>query len=178
MPSKKNGITRRDFLNATALGAGASLLGMPPPGFARPPMGQLPTPGPDWYGYGGIGDYQDCHGNTPDTVSKAHAVRDRQFDTMPSGFVETGELFDVIVVGAGMAGLGAAYHFMENANKSGRCLVLDNHSVFGGVSKQNEFMVNGERLIAPQGANGFSIPDFDNYDAADLVLDVSEDQMQ
>ena len=120
MPSKKNGITRRDFLNATALGAGASLLGMPPPGFARPPMGQLPTPGPDWYGYGGIGDYQDCHGNTPDTVSKAHAVRDRQFDTMPSGFVETGELFDVIVVGAGMAGLCAAYHIMEYANMSGR----------------------------------------------------------
>src|SRR5262249_40511474 len=38
------------------------------------------------------------------------------------------------------------------------CLILDNHPIFGGEGKQNEFLVNGQRLIAPQGANTFRIP--------------------
>ena len=158
-------ITRRDFLNASAIGVGAGLLTAASPavvmGKSSPDWAKSVV-GSDWYGPGGIGDYRDSHGNTPDVVSKAHAIRDGHFDSPSLATESTGEVYDVIVVGGGMAGLGAAYHFMEEAGGSARCLVLDNHSVFGGVAKQNEFMVNGERLIGPQGANGFSIPDFDN----------------
>ena len=47
------GITRRDFLNGVLLGSGAALLRQQPVLLA----GQTPlqAPGPDWYGYGGIG---------------------------------------------------------------------------------------------------------------------------
>ncbi|MDP6810338.1 MAG: NAD(P)-binding protein [Pseudomonadales bacterium] len=156
-------ITRRDFLNASALGVGAGLLSSAAPAAnASMPAWNKPVVDERWYGPGGIGDYRDSHGHTPDVVTKAHAIRDGHFDKADIAAESTGEIFDAVVVGGGMAGLGAAYHFMETAGDSGRCLVLDNHPVFGGVAKQNEFMVNGERLISPQGANGFSIPDFDN----------------
>lgn len=159
-------ITRRDFLNASALGAGAGLLASAAPSIAA--LGntkaawQKSIVPNNWYGYGGIGDYKESHGNSPDVITKAHAIRDGHFDKMPPDTEDSGEIFDVIVVGGGMAGLGAAYHFMEESNDAARCLLLDNHSVLGGEAKQNEFMVNGERLIGPQGANGFSIPEFAN----------------
>jgi spermidine dehydrogenase len=156
-------ITRRDFLNASLLGAGAALLNANAPGLARASQASVvatPLVGDDWYGYGGIGDYAASHGNTPDVVNTAHGLRDGRFEARDVG--DTGEVYDAVIVGGGMAGLGAAWEFRESAPPGGRCLLLDNHPVFGGVSKQNEFMVGGQRLIGPQGANGFSVPDFGN----------------
>ena len=49
----------------------------------------------------------------------------------------------MVVVGGGFGGLGAAYTFFREAEKSQSCLVLDNHSIFGGEAKQNEFEVDG-----------------------------------
>ncbi len=167
--SKKLGmnldITRRDFLNASLLGTGAMLLNATAPGLVRAGPGSAvatPQVGADWYGYGGVGDYATSHGNTPDVVNTAHALREGRFDQPGIEIIETGELYDALIVGGGMAGLGAAWEFNEHADESARCLLLDNHPVFGGVSKQNEFMAGGQRLIGPQGANGFSVPDFDN----------------
>jgi spermidine dehydrogenase len=36
--------------------------------------------------------------------------------------------------------------------------VLENHPIFGGGAKQNEFLVNGVRLIGPQASNQFGAP--------------------
>jgi spermidine dehydrogenase len=36
--------------------------------------------------------------------------------------------------------------------------MLDNHPIFGGEAKENEFDVAGVSLIGPQGANGFFVP--------------------
>ena len=55
-------------------------------------------------------------------------------------------------------GLGAAYTFMKEAESSQSCLLLDNHAIFGGEAKQNEFEVDGTRLTAPQGSNGMVWP--------------------
>ncbi|MDB4044138.1 hypothetical protein N9470_01500, partial [Emcibacteraceae bacterium] len=57
-----------------------------------------------------------------------------------------------------MAGLGAAYEHSKTAKLDQKCLMLENHPVFGGVAKRNEFEVEGHLLIGPQGANGFSAP--------------------
>lgn len=47
-----------------------------------------------------------------------------------------------------------AYEFSK-AHLPGRtCLMLENHPVMGGEAKQNEFLVDGHRLTAPQGSNG------------------------
>ena len=145
-------ITRRDFLNGVLAGSGAALLHGR--GNATPALGEV---GPDWYGYGGVGDYAPSHGNTPDVVNTAHRLRDGGYpdfsDSMP-----VDEEYDVVIVGGGMAGLGAAWHFRKHAAPGRTCLLLDNHPLFGGEAKENEFSVDGVTLVAPQGANGFFVP--------------------
>jgi len=74
-------ITRRDFLNASAVGVGAGLLTAAAPGQvmgAPAPRWSRPEVGTTWYGPGCIGDYRDSHGHTPDVMTKAHAIRDGQ----------------------------------------------------------------------------------------------------
>ena len=53
--------------------------------------------------------------------------------------------------------LGAAFQFQAKT-ESKSCLILDNHPVFGGEAKENEFSVDGYRLFGPQGSNGFLPP--------------------
>ncbi len=150
-------ITRRDFAQATLLGTGAVLLDMQAPIAFADEVVQARV-GPDWYGYGGVGDYAASHGNTPDLVNAAHSIRDDQQADDPADTIDTGEEYDLVIVGAGMAGLGAAYEYSKRAQSGSRCLIIDNHPVFGGESKRNEFDVDGDWLIGPQGANGFSVP--------------------
>jgi len=149
-------ISRRDFLNGVLLGTGTSLLGARAPALAG--QAEDLKPDEDWYGYGGVGDYAASHGNTPELVSRAHDVRSGRFRDASDDAIDTGETYDVVIVGAGLAGLGAAYEFQRTAAPSQHCLMLDNHPVFGGEAKRNEFDVEGHRLIAPQGSNGFSVP--------------------
>lgn len=147
-------ITRRDFLNATLLGAGGALLAGPAPLQAR----GAEELGEDWYGYGGVGEYAHSHGNTPEVVRVAHQVRDGAYERLPPGLADTGEVFDLVVVGGGFAGLAAAHHFLKNRRPGQTCLLLENHPMFGGEAKPNEFLVGGQRLIGPQGSNGFVLP--------------------
>lgn len=143
-------ITRRDFINAGLIGSGAALLTMNAPGLARAAtQPALQMVGADWTGYGGVGDYARANGNTAAVVNAAHSIRDRGMDFSPGNIEDTGESFDLVVVGGGFAGLGAAYTFMKEAGKNQTCLLLDNHAIFGGEAKQNEFEVDGVRLTAP-----------------------------
>lgn len=151
-------ITRRDFLNAGLLGAGGTLLYAAAPGVQAQAeyrvTGNLDA---SWYGYGGVGDYAPSHGNTPEVVNTAHQIRDGWYQNA-GGQVPVTEEYDLVIVGGGMAGLGAAWHFKKHARPGQRCLLLDNHPLFGGEAKENEFDIGGTCLIAPQGANGFFMP--------------------
>ena len=155
-PPFDRSITRRDFLNRSSIGMGGMLLGVGAPSA----MAYAPRPSlnPDWYGYGGVGDYSSSHGNTPEVVVDAHRLRDREFPTS-FGQLESVEEYDYVIVGGGMAGLSAGLEFAKKCKNGQSCLMLDNHPIFGGEAKENEFKVNGSRLIAPQGANGFFIPE-------------------
>lgn len=139
-------ITRRDFLNASLLATGAALLNTP-----APLVRQSSGANPEWEGFGGTGDYARSHGNTWAALSVAHDLRDGKFANAKA--IDTGERYDLIVVGGGLSGLGAAAFFQKL--KGGRCLVLDNHPMVGGEAKRNEFLVDGVRLIGPQGSNDF-----------------------
>lgn len=155
-----NNITRRDFLNGSLIAAGSAFTFASLPALSLPekqPAWARMVVGDDWYGPGGIGDYADCHGNTPTVVSYAHSIRDGHWKEPATNVIETGEVYDVVIVGAGMAGLGAALEMLDS-HPDKRVLILDNHSVFGGESKQNEFDINGTHFMAPQGANGFHVP--------------------
>ena len=154
-------ITRRDFLNATLLGVGGALLSASSPAQAAlvrpftPPPTQAGGSGAEvalaWEGPGGVGDYTRSHGNMFDVVQTAHAMRDGKFGGALANVHDTGETFDVIVVGGGASGLGAAYEVTTHGR--GSCLLLDNHAMWGGEAKRNEFLVDGSRLIGPQGSN-------------------------
>lgn len=164
------GITRRDFIGSTLIGSGAALLTMQAPAFLRNAHAQtqkfdlgrsIPHPltdvGPDWTGPGGIGDYADSNGNTHEVVNAAHQLRNRDFAEMVDAAEDTGETYDLIIVGAGFAGLGAAYRY-NNEQPDDSVLLFDMHPIFGGEAKQNEFEVDGHRLWGPQGSNGNVYP--------------------
>jgi spermidine dehydrogenase len=147
-------ITRKDFINATLVGMGAALLRAPSPLEA---MEQRAAQADTFTGYGGVGDYAASNGNTKAVMDAAHRIRDGAFagKLKPA---DTGEIYDLVVVGGGITGLTAAYFHAKNNEGRKTCLVLDNHPIFGGEAKQNEFVVNGTRLVAPQGSNDFGVP--------------------
>jgi len=147
-------ITRRDFIGATLVGSGALLLGAPAPSSAQ----ELTA---DWNGYPGIGDYARSNGNVASVVNAAHGVRDGRYEAAIPGAALVDEPYDLIVVGGGFAGLIAAYDFRK-ARPNGRCLIIENHPVFGGEAKQNQMQVDGVTLTGPQGSNDAIVPRADN----------------
>ncbi len=155
-------ISRRDFVNSTLIGAGGMLLGHLTPAqllaqtHAKP--GETSAQSDDWTGYGGVGDYADSNGNTTAVMEAGHQIRDLAFETLPKEVIDTGETYDLIVVGGGISGLAAALTFQQKAGPGKTCLVLENHPIFGGEAKRNEFIVDGHRLIAHQGSAFFPIP--------------------
>lgn len=157
-------MTRRDFVGGTLIGSGAALLAAKAPGLLADPgmpgfrLGRtipLPLTGLDktWSGPGGIGDYATANGNTYKEVNAAHTLRNGDFASRVSAAHDTGEKYDLVVVGAGFAGCTAAYTFLKE-RPDARVLILDNHDMFGGEARQNEFEVDGYRLWAPQGSTG------------------------
>lgn len=156
-------ITRRDFAGSTLLGAGAALLAAAAPGAIKSARAQTvsaPMTGLDasWTGPGGIGDYAKANGNTHEVLNAAHGhIRNRDLDNYLASATDTGEVFDLLVVGAGISGLSSAYTYHRHRPKS-PVLLLDQHPVFGGEAKQNEFEVDGVHLWAPQGSTGMVFP--------------------
>lgn len=140
-------ITRRDFVNGTLAAGAGLLLG-----------GRLPAMSPEdpWTGYGGVGDYSGSNGNTYDVMQSAHALRDGAFERSLASATDARETYDLVVVGGGLSGLASAVLFQRG--NGGRCLVLDNHSMFGGEAKRNEFHVDGHVLTAHQGSAIFLVP--------------------
>ena len=151
-------VTRRDFLNSTLLGSGALLLSPLSPAQLLAQRASAPVAADDWAGYGGVGDYANSNGNTPAVFEAGHRIRDREFESLPGNAIDTQETFDCVIVGGGISGLAAALIFQQLSGKGKTCLVLDNHPVFGGEAKRNEFLVDGHRLIAHQGSAFFPIP--------------------
>jgi spermidine dehydrogenase len=133
-------ITRRDFLNGMAIAATAAL----PIGAAfahgdSPLAGPLPAAAQDAAGY-----YPPLltglRGNHPGSFEAAHALRDGASGPAPT---DTGEAYDLIIVGAGISGLSAAHFYRARTSSRARILILDNHDDFGGHAKRNEYHLDG-----------------------------------
>lgn len=155
-------ITRRDFVYGSALALGGAVWGCAPgdQGQTPPEAPQQPlydfNPGEEWFGPGGIGDYAGSHGNTPQVVRVAHEIRAGTWDAETIQAVDGGETYDLIVVGGGFSGLSAAHHH-RRLHPDGTVLLLDNHPIFGGEAKRNDFEVDGVRVSGPQGSNDTGI---------------------
>ena len=81
-------------------------------------------------------------GSHPGSFESAHALRD---GGGVSQGVDTGETYDLVVVGAGISGLSAAQFYRARTSPQARILLLDNHDDFGGHAKRNEFQL-GDRM--------------------------------
>ncbi|MEJ0065073.1 MAG: NAD(P)-binding protein [Caulobacteraceae bacterium] len=130
-------IDRRDFLNGVAVAIGA--VGAPGLGLAADPSAPWPQ---DQLGY-----YppilNGLRGSHPGSFENAHALRDGDFWSQGLALQDTGERYDLVVVGGGISGLSAA-HFYRAAKPGARILILDNHDDFGGHAKRNEFHLDGK----------------------------------
>src|SRR5215472_5760398 len=129
-------ITRRDFLNGTAIAIGATLV----------PRSLMTSTGPEEPqnrpGYDPPVE-TGLRGSHPGSFEIAHGLRDGTFWESASKPSDTGETYDLVVVGGGISGLAAAHFFRERAGASARVLILENHDDFGGHAKRNEFHLGG-----------------------------------
>jgi spermidine dehydrogenase len=139
-------ITRRDFLNGMAVGIG--VLGSGVAGLASAPDRVAHSPGP------ATGTYPPAltgmRGSQPGSFNVAHSLRDGTFWDTAGSPSDTGETYDLIVVGGGISGLAAAYFYRKKTGPKSRILILDNHDDFGGHARRNEFRV-GDRLLLSNG---------------------------
>ncbi len=147
-------ITRRDFLNGVAIGAGAaaaaeSLL----PGVAWATEGLAPQDKPGYYPPALAG----MRGSHPGSFEDAHKLRDGNFWKSAGKPADAGESYDLIIVGGGISGLAAAYFWREQ-KPDARILILDNHDDFGGHAKRNEFRPGGRLLLSNGGTWAIESP--------------------
>jgi spermidine dehydrogenase len=87
-----------------------------------------------------------------------HALRDGTF-SLPN-VTSDREIYDMVVVGGGLSGLAAAYHFLKSAPAGATVLVLEAQNAIGGHAARNEFIVNGRKLVAPAGSQMLVQPSF------------------
>ena len=171
MAKKREGlsssISRRDFVGGTLVGFGASLISS-----CSTPRSEVGVFNDPWTGFGGVGDYAISNGNVASVRDAAHLIRDGYTGEMLENTEDTGEEYDMVIIGGGFSGIGAAYQFHKEYGNSKKCLLLENHPVFGGEAKQNEFDVDGYRLYGPQGSNDFGPP---QEESEGLIADIYRD---
>lgn len=126
-------IPRRDFLQGALVAAATTLSG--------PLLKAYAADSPE--AQNAAGYYPPAltglRGSHPGSFEDAHALRDGRQPGKPT---DTGESYDLVVVGGGISGLSAA-HFFRARGGGSRILILDNHDDFGGHAKRNEFQLGG-----------------------------------
>ncbi|MEM9621328.1 MAG: NAD(P)-binding protein [Pseudomonadota bacterium] len=151
-------IPRRDMLKGMgALAAGTLLPGSHAQAAAHVPGGQLRANPPGLTGMRGShpGSYEAAHEHMR-SPSRSYSVDDKS------------TRYDLVVVGAGLSGLAAAYFFKQQ-NKNAKILILDNHDDFGGHAKRNEFTVRGRQLIGYGGSQTMVTPSSYSRTVKDLL---------
>ena len=137
-------ITRRDFVNGVGVTVGGMLLA---PGWLSAREGTSSASQAQEYYPPALTGMRGSH---PGSFEAAHALRDGSTWTDVD---DTGESYDMVVVGGGLSGLSAAYFFLTSAGRGARVLVLDNHDDFGGHAKRNEMTYRGRTLMLNGGTS-------------------------
>ena len=167
-------INRRDFLNGASIAIAGAVLA---PGASRA-QGREASPAPAAAPFIEGSPSQETYypptrtgmrGSHPGSFEVAHEMR---FGRTWDDAQETGEEYDLIVVGGGLSGLGAAYYFRK-AMPEARVLVLDNHDDFGGHAKRNEHVVDGRQVLGYGGTT--YITGAYTYEGLELLHDIGLD---
>ena len=123
-------ISRRDFINGVAVTAGAAMM----PWRLMGAHADLSKSG-NYYPPALAG----LRGSHVGSFETAHSLRDGTFWDTAGKPEDTGETYDLIIVGGGISGLAAAHYYRKATGAKARILILDNHDDFGGHAKRNEF---------------------------------------
>ena len=151
-------ISRRDFLNGVAVGVGGA---MAAPSLAEAAAAQAAAAGqtgtaatanPAYYPPASTG----MRGSHAGSFEVMHRVRDAR--GWRDAATDTGERYDLVVVGGGISGLSAAHYFRAAVGPDASVLVLDNHDDFGGHAKRNEFTHEGRMLMLNGGTLNIEAP--------------------
>ena len=165
-------ITRRDFLNGVAVGIGGAMV---PGAFGAEMLlaagmanEEAPEKASDYYPPAKMG----MRGNHDGTFTYAHLLRDGVDWKDLGKDADTGESYDLVVVGGGISGLAAAYFYRKQAGPAARILILDNHDDFGGHAKRNEFTAGGRMVLSYGGTQSIESPGSYSKVAAGLLKDI------
>jgi spermidine dehydrogenase len=164
-------ISRRDFLNGVSFAVGSSLLVTNPmwlEAFGVPQSPFAPEKDPAYYPPAKTG----MRGSHDGSWEVAHAMRDGQ--EWPESTADA-ESYDLIVVGAGISGLAAAYFYRKAAGNNARILLLDNHDDFGGHAKRNEFQAGNRLLLGYGGTQSIEAPANYSKEAIGLLNELGID---
>lgn len=130
-------ISRRDFINGMAVAVGGAWLG------SSLDAHSTAAAQPGTYPPAATG----LRGSHNGAFETAHALKDGQFWDRAGAPADTGEVYDLVIVGGGISGLAAAHFFQARAGREARILILENHDDVGGHAKRNEFQVDGRMLL-------------------------------
>jgi len=166
-------ITRRDFLNGMSIAVGTSLVAANSTWlevFGAPQSPFAPEKDPSYYPPAKSG----LRGSHDGSWEVAHDLRDGK-DKAWAEPVNDGESYDLVVVGAGISGLAAAYFYRKFAGQQSKILILDNHDDFGGHAKRNEFQAGKSVLLGYGGTQSIEAPGNYSKEAIGLLRELGID---
>lgn len=164
----KHQLSRRDFLNGSAISLAAGTAISPMDALSQGLPGQNALP-PDYY----PPSLQRLRGSHEGSFEVAHGFRDGQrWQAVDSGERE----YDLVVVGAGISGLSAAYFYRKQHGPDSRILIIDNHDDFGGHAKRNEFWHEGRMYLVNGGTLNVEAPSQYSTVSAGLLWELGIDR--
>jgi len=163
-------ISRRNFLGGLVMAAAL------PAGGRDGPANEIPPTAAEWSGEpADAANYPPLRtglrGQYPGSFEVAHQLRDGAY----AGAIEaadTGEHYDLVVVGAGISGLSAAYFYRKALGRDAKILLLDNHDDFGGHAKRNEFFHQGRTYLSFGGSMSIETPFPYSHTAKSLLAEL------
>jgi len=112
-------------------------------------------------------------GQTDASFNIMHALRDGSFWKNAKASHATGEHYDLVVIGAGLSGLAAAFIYRQQAGADKSVLIIDPLDDFGGHAKRNEYITkSGKTLIGYGGSQSLDTPSFFSPAVHQLLRDI------
>jgi spermidine dehydrogenase len=111
-------------------------------------------------------------GQYPLAVEEFDSIHSGKYAQFSLTDADVTEEYDLVIVGAGISGLSAAYFYTAALGPSRRILILDNHDDFGGHAKRNEFHYGGRAFVGFGGTWSIATPFPYSYTAKSLIKDL------